>query len=33
MNMLTLMVDLDPLKRPSAKQLLSSELYLDKDQV
>ena len=31
--MLSVMVDLNPDKRPSAKDLLSSDLYLDKDQV
>lgn len=33
MEMLMLMVDWDPDKRPSARNLLCSDLYLDKDQV
>lgn len=33
MSMLNMMVDSNPDKRPSAKDLLYSDLYLDKDQV
>lgn len=33
MSMVTKMVDISPIDRPSAKTLLSSNLYLDKDQV
>ncbi|KAF6020175.1 EIF2AK1 [Bugula neritina] len=32
-KMLLLMVDVKPMLRPSAKELLDSDLYLDKDQI